>query len=229
MSKPSKYSNSAKPGPMSVVLVKLKDSLLALLVRIRKFGRSKLNHWPGRATSPALLSMQKLTPEQIKEAFPEGKEILQENIKIVNKELKVFENYLKELYGDKIASEDLKIFMTSYVEIFHQDALYKRLTMLTRQLRAYDNKDKQKIDVPSAKTIPIEELYEFKKTREGRKRISCFCPYHDEKIPSFVIYKDSNSFHCFSCKASGDSISFIMKLNRCTFIESVKYLNALRS
>ena len=43
-----------------------------------------------------------------------------------------------------------------------------------------------------------------------RKNISC--PFHDDKSPSFKIYEHNNTFHCFSCKANGTPINFIMAL-----------------
>lgn len=36
-------------------------------------------------------------------------------------------------------------------------------------------------------------------------KIKCFLPGHDhETIPSFTIYKDTDSFYCFGCKQGGD-------------------------
>jgi DNA primase len=35
------------------------------------------------------------------------------------------------------------------------------------------------------------------------------CPFHDDKSPSLVIYPQTNTFHCFGCGATGDSIQFI--------------------
>jgi DNA primase len=35
------------------------------------------------------------------------------------------------------------------------------------------------------------------------------CPFHEEKTPSFTIYPQTNTFHCFGCGVSGDTIEFI--------------------
>lgn len=48
------------------------------------------------------------------------------------------------------------------------------------------------------------------------------CPFHDEKTPSFYVYKDH--YHCFGCSAHGDAISFIRKIHGLAFIDSLKWL-----
>lgn len=35
------------------------------------------------------------------------------------------------------------------------------------------------------------------------------CPFHGEKTPSLHIYKKTNTFHCFGCQKSGDSVKFV--------------------
>ena len=168
-----------------------------------------------------------ITPMQIVEAFPEGKDILKTLLKAVNQEIKGIEKYLEELYGNKTHSEDLKMFMSKYVEVFRSNALYDKQALIKRQTAMYDGKNND-LDVATAKTIQIESLHTFEKPRQSSQRITSKCPFHDEKVPSFVIYKKNNSFHCFSCKSSGDSISFVMKLYSMTFVEAVKYLLAFK-
>lgn len=168
-----------------------------------------------------------LKPTEIVEAFPEGKDILKGILRDVNREIKRIEKGLAELYADETNSEDVKMFVTKYVEVFFLEDLLKRKAMLKRQLGFYDG-NKQELDLTTAKSVPIENLFDFKRVRPSRNRISCACPFHAEKIPSFVIYKNNNSFHCFSCKASGDSINFISKLHGYSFIESVKHLLSVK-
>src|SRR3972149_10870723 len=55
-------------------------------------------------------------------------------------------------------------------------------------------------DINNVKMIPIKNLHDFSKCRETLNRVQAFCPFHNEKIPSFFIYKETNSFHCFSCQ-----------------------------
>jgi DNA primase len=53
------------------------------------------------------------------------------------------------------------------------------------------------------------------------------CPFHDDKEPSLKIYPLTNTFYCFSCGATGDSIQFIEmyeKLTKHQAIEKAKTL-----
>ena len=50
------------------------------------------------------------------------------------------------------------------------------------------------------------------------------CPFHSEKTPSFNVNSQRGFFHCFGCKASGDSIKFLMQVDRLSFIDSVRNL-----
>jgi DNA primase len=50
------------------------------------------------------------------------------------------------------------------------------------------------------------------------------CPFHNEKTPSFHVTPARRFFHCFGCGASGDVISFVMKLEGRSFPEAVRLL-----
>jgi DNA primase len=46
--------------------------------------------------------------------------------------------------------------------------------------------------------------------RAGRN-LKGLCPFHGEKTPSFVVYPQNGSFHCFGCGENGDAFGFVMK------------------
>lgn len=48
------------------------------------------------------------------------------------------------------------------------------------------------------------------------------CPFHNEKTPSFTVYPETKSFYCFGCGASGDVISFVMRIENLDYVEAVK-------
>lgn len=47
------------------------------------------------------------------------------------------------------------------------------------------------------------------------------CPKHGERTPSLHIYEDTESFYCFGCEWSGDSITFIRFMDNCSFPAAV--------
>ena len=48
-----------------------------------------------------------------------------------------------------------------------------------------------------------------------------FCPFHEEKTPSFSVREEKQMFHCFSCGRGGNVFSFIMEIEGMSFPEAV--------
>ncbi|MBO5396827.1 MAG: DNA primase [Clostridia bacterium] len=72
----------------------------------------------------------------------------------------------------------------------------------------------------------IEELigkYTEIKHRGTRTPVA-LCPFHTEKTPSFVIYRDTMSYYCFGCGAGGDAITFIKNIERLDYTDAVRFL-----
>jgi len=53
------------------------------------------------------------------------------------------------------------------------------------------------------------------------------CPFHEDRRPSFVVYPETQTFHCFGCRAGGDVISFLMKAERLGFSDAMELLRRL--
>src|SRR4051794_38656260 len=62
-------------------------------------------------------------------------------------------------------------------------------------------------------TVPLKRL--------GKDLAGC-CPFHGEKTPSFVVYRDH--FHCFGCGAHGDAFDWCAKIYGLKFPLAVAYL-----
>ena len=62
-------------------------------------------------------------------------------------------------------------------------------------------------------------------SRIGKDRYRGYCPFHNEKRPSFTVYSDTQSYYCFGCGAGSDVISFLMKINRIDFKTALKHLS----
>ncbi len=53
------------------------------------------------------------------------------------------------------------------------------------------------------------------------------CPFHgsgEERTASFKVYDQTGTFHCFSCKESGNAIHFVRKFDGLDFTEAVELL-----
>lgn len=173
--------------------------------------------------------MNKLTNKEILDAFPD------EILEIVPTIIKQLEERLEPL---KLKLKEIK---TSNYSDFEKDFLCRAITINSGQeddinrlqdlkklykmasFKPSNNKEDLNLKVLKAKQFPIKDIYAFEKQSIYGNKIRSSCPFHTDKTPSFYIYK-TNTFHCFSCSSSGDSIAFFMKLHNKSFIEAVNAL-----
>lgn len=59
--------------------------------------------------------------------------------------------------------------------------------------------------------------------KKGRNFLG-LCPFHKEKTPSFTVSPDKQIFYCFGCQTGGNVFTFIQKMERLDFPESVRHL-----
>jgi len=83
--------------------------------------------------------------------------------------------------------------------------------------------------------MPFEELYseiksrinildlisQYVKLKRVGKNYVGLCPFHSERTPSFTVSPDKGIFKCFGCGASGDVISFYMKIKGLDFKQAI--------
>lgn len=67
----------------------------------------------------------------------------------------------------------------------------------------------------------VGRYVELKKAGGSHKGL---CPFHNEKTPSFVVSESKQFFYCFGCGASGDVISFLMKIENIDFHTAISKL-----
>jgi len=60
-------------------------------------------------------------------------------------------------------------------------------------------------------------------TKSGRT-FRGLCPFHGEKHPSFYVYPEQQSWHCFGCNTGGAACSFMMKKQGLDFGEALREL-----
>ncbi len=77
---------------------------------------------------------------------------------------------------------------------------------------------KSKIDIADL----VGESVTLKKS--GRN-FSAPCPFHSERTPSFYVFPDRQSWHCFgACATGGDIFSFVMRRENIEFPEALRLL-----
>jgi DNA primase len=159
------------------------------------------------------------------EVFPEAKEIIPEKIKEWKQRKKQVISDFRRLLS-KYKNHPDKLFLINLWKPKYEQKL-KEIDRHISRLKEYLQKNK-KIDLEKIKEIPLLEVItsfmDIPYKNSGNKYY-LKCPFHDDNRPSFVIYPNSNTFHCFGCGASGDVIDFVMKIKNCDFKTSVNYLN----
>ncbi len=107
-----------------------------------------------------------------------------------------------------------------------EDKEYKNICRSIAKVKSYllmVSRNGKELDIDSAKSHRIEEIL----STFGYNVIKgqyCLCPFHKEDTPSFSIKRNGNTWKCFGCGESGDSISLQMKLGNMSFVEAVKEL-----
>ncbi|MCX8058459.1 MAG: DNA primase [Spirochaetes bacterium] len=73
----------------------------------------------------------------------------------------------------------------------------------------------------------VDIVGSYVKLKKSGNSYKGLCPFHNEKTPSFYVNDQKKIFHCFGCGASGDVISFIQKIERLSFLDSIKKLASI--
>lgn len=71
----------------------------------------------------------------------------------------------------------------------------------------------------------VEVISAYVPLRKAGNLYKGLCPFHQEKTPSFVVYPDRGTWHCFgACGVGGDVFSFVMKRDNLDFREALEVL-----
>lgn len=71
--------------------------------------------------------------------------------------------------------------------------------------------------------IRIEDIIgRYINLKKSGKNYVANCPFHNDRTPSFTVSPDKGIFHCFGCGKTGDVITFVMEIEKISFMEAVR-------
>ncbi len=62
-------------------------------------------------------------------------------------------------------------------------------------------------------------------TKKGNGALAC-CPFHDDPLPTLVVYADRPEYFCFVCSSRGDWLSYLQRREGLSFSEALSRLTA---
>jgi len=75
----------------------------------------------------------------------------------------------------------------------------------------------------------VDVIGSFIELRKAGANYKANCPFHGEKTPSFVVSPTKQIYHCFGCGVGGDSIKFVMELEKLSYPESIEKLASMHN
>jgi len=77
---------------------------------------------------------------------------------------------------------------------------------------------KQRVDI-------VDLIGRYTPLKRAGSTYKGLCPFHSERTPSFVVYPDRGTWHCFgACATGGDAFSFLMRKENLDFRDALEML-----
>lgn len=75
----------------------------------------------------------------------------------------------------------------------------------------------------------VQIVARYTKLRVSGQYFVGICPFHEDHIPSLVVYPRSRTFHCYGCQKHGDVIKFIREMENLSFSQALEVLEQTSS
>ncbi|MGB2868858.1 MAG: DNA primase [Bacteroidota bacterium] len=82
----------------------------------------------------------------------------------------------------------------------------------------------EKIEEIRSATDVVDIISQHVKLKKRGKNYIGLCPFHSEKTPSFTVSKEKQMYHCFGCHKGGNVFTFVMEVEKVSFVEAVRSL-----
>jgi DNA primase len=70
----------------------------------------------------------------------------------------------------------------------------------------------------------IDVVGGYVRLQKSGREYKGLCPFHGEKTPSFMVNQERQVFHCHGCGEGGDLLTFVQKIERLDFRETLEML-----
>ncbi len=80
------------------------------------------------------------------------------------------------------------------------------------------------IDTIKAKIDVAEEIGQVVVLQKSGRSYKGLCPFHNERTPSFHVFAETQTWHCFGCNEGGDVFTFVQKQQNLEFRDALLYL-----
>lgn len=70
----------------------------------------------------------------------------------------------------------------------------------------------------------IDVISQYMNLKKRGRNYTGLCPFHSEKTPSFSVSQDKQLFYCFGCGVGGNVSTFIQKIEKMNYPESLMFL-----
>ncbi len=81
-----------------------------------------------------------------------------------------------------------------------------------------------KIDEVRNSADIVEVIAAYVHLKKRGKNYLGLCPFHTEKTPSFTVSAEKQMYHCFGCGKGGNIFTFLMEMDKISFVEAVRSL-----